>query len=290
VVACCTPLGKRARRACTEGANRGDATRWLLATAVAGIAAVSLAAQAPAPDAAPATTRVWIGQYARYEEFLRTAPIERVEKIPVGVTHPERAYFAAGALAKSATVKHLPPARRSGYFESYKSEIAAYELDRLLGLDMVPVTVERRVGADLAAVQLWIEDCRLLKQVDQASCPNKSEWAKQVLRQRIFDCLVANIDRNSGNLLVDPGWNLVLIDHSRAFATDKMPFEKQLTRIDRKLFERLKALDEAALMQRVRPWLLNDGSARGILKRRDRIVKHFESLAREKGEPAVFEF
>ena len=58
-------------------------------------------------------------------------------------------------------------------------------------------------------------------------------------RQRVFDCLTANIDRNSGNLLVDPAWNLVLIDHSRAFATDRMPFEKELTRIDRSLFDRL---------------------------------------------------
>ena len=105
----------------------GATLRVILTTALAITAAASLAAQASAPAAAPATTRVWIGHYAQYEEFLRTAAIERVEKIPVGVTNPERAYFAAGALAKSATVKHLPPARRSGYFESYKSEIAAYE-------------------------------------------------------------------------------------------------------------------------------------------------------------------
>jgi hypothetical protein len=273
-----------------DAARSGASLRGFLTTVVVCAAAASLAAQGLASGAAPATTRVWIGQYAQYEEFLRTATIERMEEIPIGVTQPKRAYFGAGALAKSATVKHLPPSRDSGYFESYKSEIAAYELDRLLGLDMVPVTVERRVDGALAAVQLWIEDCRLLTQIDQGSCPNKAEWAKQVLRQRVFDCLVANIDRNSGNLLVDPGWNLVLIDHSRAFATDKMPFQKLLTRIDRELFERLKALDEAALMQRVRPWLTSDGRARAILKRRDRLVKHFEALVREKGESAVFEF
>ena len=39
---------------------------------------------------------------------------------------------------------------------------------------------------------------------------------------------------------------MVLIDHSRAFAQDRMPFEKEMTRIDRAFFERLKALDEAA--------------------------------------------
>jgi hypothetical protein len=71
----------------------------------------------------------------------------------------------------------LRPSRDSGYFESYKSEIAAYELDRLLGLDMVPVTVERRVDGALAAVQLWIEDCRLLTRLDQGSCREKGEPA-----------------------------------------------------------------------------------------------------------------
>ena len=51
--------------------------------------------------------------------------------------------------------------QRAGFWEAYKSEIAAYQLDRLLGLDMVPPTVERRVGSDLASVQLWVEGCRV---------------------------------------------------------------------------------------------------------------------------------
>jgi hypothetical protein len=33
------------------------------------------------------------------------------------------------------------------------------------------------VLAGLAAVQLWIEDCRLLTQLDQGSCPEKGEPA-----------------------------------------------------------------------------------------------------------------
>ena len=43
-------------------------------------------------------------------------------------------------------------------------------------------------------------------------------------------------------------------------------------------------------MQHVRPWVLGDGQVRGILKRRDKIVAHFEKLARERGEAAVFPF
>jgi hypothetical protein len=213
-----------------------------------------------------------------------------VEKVPIGVTKPERGFFAPGGLAASAAVKHLPMGQRSGFWEAYKSEIAAYQLDRLLGLDMVPVTVERRVGSDLASVQLWVEGCKHVKEVDQSACPRPIEWAKQVCRQKVFDNLIANIDRNAGNLLVDGEWNLVLIDHSRAFAQDRMPFEKEMTRIDRELLARLKTLDEAELMKHVRPWVLGDGPVRAILKRRDKIVAHFERLARERGEAAVYPF
>ena len=43
-------------------------------------------------------------------------------------------------------------------------------------------------------------------------------------------------------------------------------------------------------MERIRPWVLGDGSVKGILKRRDKIVAHFEKLALERGEAAVFPF
>jgi hypothetical protein len=266
------------------------------AQAPAGDAAapVQATAAAPLPATADATAaksaKVWIGHSDEYAEYLRTAAIAKLESVPIGVTKPERAVFAPGGLASHAAVKHLPPGNRSGFWESYKSEIAAYELDKLLGMDMVPPTVERRVGHDLASVQLWVENCRLLKELDQSKCPNPTDWAKQVCRQRVFDNLAANIDRNQGNLLVDEAWNMILIDHSRAFASDRMPFEKDTARIDRAFFDRLKALDEAALMQHVRPWLLSDREVRGILKRRDKIVARFEALARERGEAVVFPF
>ena len=151
----------------THAFPKGRPMKRDLLVAAIGLAALPLRAQAPAPAAPAAATpvvetqpngsKVWIGRYAEFEEFLRTAPVERVDKIPVGVTKPERGFFAPGGIAGSAAVKHLPMGQRAGFWEAYKSEIAAYQLDRLLGLDMVPPTVERRVGSDLASVQLWVE-------------------------------------------------------------------------------------------------------------------------------------
>jgi len=269
--------------------------------AAVALAAVPLAAQAPAPAPpapasaaaqAPAATgaKIWVGRYAEFEEYLREAHIDHFKAVPVGVTHPERVFFTPGGLVPSAIVKKLPMGQRSGFWEAHQSEIAAYELDRLLGLDMVPVTVERRVEGTLASLQLWVESCRNLKDVDQSACPKPVEWAKQVCRARVFDNLIANIDRNLGNMLVDGEWNIILIDHSRAFASDRMPFEKEMTRVDRELFERLKTLDEPGLKQHLRKWVLAEGQLRDMLKRRDKIVARFETLARERGEAAVFPF
>jgi hypothetical protein len=261
-------------------------------TAVAVLATLALgtqvSAQAPAPASVGAKT--WVGHCAEIEEYLRTSPIERVEDVPLGVTKPKRAFFAPGGPVGSVTFKHLPMGRHGGFWDAYQSEIAAYELDRLLGLDMVPVTVERRVGSELASVQMWVEGCRMVKDVDQSACPTPVEFAKQICRQRVFDNLIANIDRNAGNILVDGQWNIILIDHSRAFAANTMPFEKQMTRIDREMLAKLEALDEAGLKKTVRPWVLGDAPVREMLKRRDKIVAHFEKLARERGEAAVFPF
>ena len=265
-----------------------------------GQAAVPTAPQAPAapppvttPGGEPAQAqgaKVWLGRHAEFEEYLKTAVIETIGDVPIGVTKPKRAFFVKGGIGGSAALKFLPSGIKSGYWEAYKSEIAAYKLDRILGLDMVPPTIERRVGSELASLQLWIEGCTHLEKRDQSKCPKPLAWAKQVCRQRTFDNLVANVDRNAGNLLVDDEWNLVLIDHSRAFGGNTMPFLKQMTRIDREFFEKLKALDEPTLMRELRPWVLTGGSVKDILKRRDKIVAQFERLAREKGEAAVFPF
>ena len=112
------------------------------------VIAVPRARQAPAPAPAAAQagpgSKIWIGHEAEYEEFLRTAKIAKSSEIKVGVTHPHHCYFESGGLVAGAVFKPLQPGRQSGYFESYRSEIAAYELDKILGLGMVPPTVERK--------------------------------------------------------------------------------------------------------------------------------------------------
>jgi len=235
----------------------------------------------------------WLDAPDAIADFIRTATIEKLEAIPVGVTRPQRAILPSGGPVSSVVVKDLKPGRKGGYWESYLSEIAAYELDRILELNMVPPTVERRINGSRMSAQMFVEGCVWLKTLNGQQPPNVAAWNRQVHRQRVFDNLIANIDRNAGNLLVyrtprsdgKADWHLVLVDHSRCFtSTKKMQFE--MKQIDRPLFERLKALDRTALDARLGK-LLVDG-VDSLLARRDAIVRHFEQLAAARGEAQVF--
>lgn len=242
---------------------------------------ISLAAQSAAPTG---SARIWQGRQAEIEEFLRSTPFEKVQEVPIGVTKPMRGYFPQGSLVRSAAWKQLPPGRSKGYWESYRSEIAAYELDKFFGLDMVPPVVEKRWNHELGAAVLWIEPVRSWKEVE--NLPKPAHWNIQVVRMKMFDNLIGNIDRNAGNLLVDPEWNLFLIDHSRAFISEtKLPTE--MTRIDRALWDRMLTLDEASLTTAIGKWA-DRGSIRAMLKRRDLMKTKIEGMLKTKPEALVF--
>ena len=122
---------------------------------------------------ASTSARIWEGRNEEFEDYIRTAPIERFEDVPIGVTKPKRAYLKGPGLVASVAWKILPPGRQGGYWESYRSEIAAYELDKLLGMGMVPVTVEKTWKGDRAAAVLWLSPIHSWKEM--ANKPKPAE-------------------------------------------------------------------------------------------------------------------
>lgn len=257
------------------------------------VSANAAAQQATPPPASSAATadnkrgasaKVWLDRHADFEAFLRDTPFRRIEDVPIGVTRPQRGYFDPGGLVTSAAWKLLPPGRSNGFWESYKSEIAAYELDKLLGLGMVPPAVEKRHRGERGAAILWVEGVRPWKEVEHLPKPPK--WNIEAVRMKMFDNLIGNIDRNAGNLIVDDDWNLFLIDHSRAFVTESR-LRVEMTRIDRGLWEKMQALDEPALDAALGDWL-DRRAIRAVLQRRDAMKKVIDALVAKSSEAAVF--
>jgi hypothetical protein len=161
-------------------------------------------------------------------------------------------------------------------------------------MDMVPPTVEVRTDkGEVASLQLWIENVKTLKQVQdqKLKAPDTKRWNFQLHRAYVFDDLVGNIDENAGNLLFDPEWNFIKIDHSRAFTnTLAEPFEigKRFTQIDREFYERVKALDRTTLARELGNLVDQPGALQAMMARHDNIVKEFEKLLKDKGEAQVF--
>ena len=246
------------------------------------------AATAP-PREEAASAKVWLGRAAEFEDFLRNAEVVRSEKMPEGVTKPVRCYFAPGSLLESMAFKSIKPGRQTGFWESYRSEMAAYELDKLLDLRMIPPTVEKRVGSELGAAVMWVSPVRSFKQMGGPPTPpaeHFDSWNRQMARAKMFDNLINNRDPNLGNWLVDPAWNLILIDHTRAFAQGSGMVHK-MNRIEKGLWERMLALDLASLKSALDPYL-DGGQIKDILTRRDRMKKEIDQMIAERGEANVF--
>jgi len=266
--------------------------------AVHALLSLVLLMQAAPVTPAPVTPLALEGEAA--EVFLRTAEVLEMEDIPKGVTRPQCVKLSDGRLTLHAAWKtineHLASKKFSksrserDFRDTYKNEIAAYELDKLLGLSFVPPTVERRLEGDLGSLQLWVEGAvSEWERKEQGLSPlNLTRWNEDMLKVRLFHQLIYDTDYNNiENLLVDQDFRIYVIDSSRSFRLHrKLRKEAALFRLSRSLLESLRALDFDTLKERVGRWLTGE-QIKALLARRDLIVAHAEDLVAEMGEEAV---
>lgn len=250
----------------------------LSATTLSGQVAV------PAPEAGKCSL-VWAGFESQIEQLLVEGKIGKMENVPIGVTKPQRATLEGSPMRFAW--KPLRPGYSKGFMESYKAEIAAYKLDRMLGMNMVPPIVERRIEGQNGAAVLWVENTRGWS-VEKPPQGPEPAWSIQLTRMKMFDLLIANIDRNQGNLIYDIDWHLFLIDHSRAFI-DKTNLKgiAPIGRVDRKLWEKMQALTLEDLDRGLEKWV-GDKEKKALLTRRDLMAKNIQDLIAKRGEKFVF--
>ncbi len=228
--------------------------------------------------------RIWMEFSAKFEELLRTARLVSVEELGPGI-RAKKVTLRKADIELSAIWKPFSDTRLvRGNRVSHRSEVAAYEVDKVLGLDMVPPTVLRTLEGQEGALQLWIYGCKLLGSVGEGA-PRTPEWRHQVSRQRTFDHVIGNRGRNDRNILVDATWGIVLVDHTRAFLDPETPQELP-DRFDRQMIEKLRRLNRPILRKRLNG-LLTEAQVAGVFERRDALLAHVDTLVAKHGERAV---
>jgi hypothetical protein len=242
-----------------------------------------------------------IAERAKWEEFLVSAEIVEEKQIGSGVeTAPWRLSLEKDGIKRGALWKN-PEGTVSGYEESWKWEIAAYRLDKYLGLNMVPPTVERGFRGKRGSCQLWVTVEMDLRKKAREKIETPSDkvysWNNAIYLTRAFDNLIANKDRHQGSILVTKDWRLILIDHSRSFGTSKK-FTTELIysgekndseimrRLPRALIEKLKVMNSELVKEIVGNYL-TDKEIQAVLMRRDLILKEIAGLIKKHGEDDV---
>ena len=222
------------------------------------------------------------------EKILREGKIVSIEDVGQGVTKPQKVTIKHGEFEISGLFKtestnikgrgRNDSRKLMAIADRWQYEVAAYRIDKMIGLDLVPVTVERKINGKQGSLQFWIDD--LVSELDRESkslsasgwCPLGEQWPLMF----IFDALIYNDDRTKQNMTYSgDDWMMFLIDNSRAFRTDRgrpKDIRKVELKLSSMLSDRLETLNQENLNANVGR-LLERSQIQALLKRRDEIVK-----------------
>jgi len=246
-----------------------------------------------------------IAAFDKWEDFLRTAKVVAQEQITgtLAVTNPWELTLEKDGVQRKALWKNVFGERIRGFKETWKGEIAAYRLSRLLGLNMVPPTVEREFRGDRGSAQLWVDHWLTMEDVRNKKLNppgiKVNAFFRDLFIQRAFDNLIYNIDRHLRNYLIMQDWRMILIDHSRTFGTGKkastdLIYDEKykegpnfiMAELPRPFYDGLKALTAESVRTAVGEYLTDEEIA-ATLARRDLIIAWLDKRIKELGETKV---
>jgi hypothetical protein len=144
---------------------------------------------APAPALTP----------EQMEAFLLKARITKMRDAGGGVTASRRATLIDGELTHDVHIQTIDEARpvfeagrntELNFKDTYRYNIAGYRVARLIGLDTVPMSVERNIEGKIAAVTWWVDDVKMDEKdrlKTKSMGPDPVKTTKQIQIMRVFD-------------------------------------------------------------------------------------------------------
>lgn len=236
------------------------------------------------------------------ERFLLSAEIVDSAPVGEGVTRPVRLTLRSDGVERRAIWKNVTTAPGE-VPDEWRFEVAAYRMDKLLDLGMVPPTVEREFRGAKGSLQLWVDTAySLLDVVDKGiPIPENARAATEERKylSRAFDSLIANEDRTQQNVRYTADWRTILIDHSRAFRSDPGSFRTLyfgrhgtkknaegrpflIRRLPRTFADKLRALTLEGVRAAEGSYL-TEAEVRAVMARRDLLLRDIEESMREAG-------
>lgn len=203
---------------------------------------------------------------AKIEELLRTGEI-----VSANGDNSDRLQVTDGQ--QSLDVR-FTRAKRGNY-----PDVAAYRLDKLIGLDMVPVAVEREYDGREGSLQFLP-----VKSMDEAErhaerlgggawCPLPVQWETMM----IFDALIGNDSRSVDTIFYNlTNWQLMLIGHEDAFTSSTSQsnrFREIRIKVGPAWRDELESLDTEALSDALGD-VLDERRIRALVKRSELLLQH----------------
>jgi len=236
-------------------------------------------------------------------DFLTTAEVvsKPVDFDDFAITSPRRLELARGDLTFRAIFKDENTLHRGTFRfgdgrevsmirDSYQHEIAAFELARMLGLDMVPACVERKLYNRKGSLCLWVEGAMTESERKNKGLepPDRRQFNEQMYSIRLFQQLISDQDfSNIRNILVDPYFRIYKVDASMAFYSESTLIDQlQPPVYSREFLAALGALDRDLVFQRLEP-SLTKREIKSLWDRRGKIIDRADSLVREYGEDKI---
>jgi hypothetical protein len=221
------------------------------------------------------------------EKFLAAAEVVKLKNYDTkGITRPRKATLnlegqTQHAVFKDIDILHKKVKLTNGMtmlnlYDSYKHEIAAYELAKLLDMDFVPPCVHRKIRGTDGSLCMWVEGAmtqaeRRNKGIDP---PNMVAYNNQMHDIKLFLQLTWDTDYNNiSNNIIDGNWKVYKIDSSRSFRGDSnLRRPDTLSRFRRSSVEALRKLQQDELTEAMTPWL-SKKAIKSLWERRNKLVE-----------------
>lgn len=219
------------------------------------------------------------------EDFLANGEVVEIEDVGEGVTRPRRVTLQKDGIQIRAilhTEDTKPKNKREiNLSDRFQYNAAAYRVDRLINLNMTPVTVLREVDGTPGSLMFWVDGLiNEIKRRDQGL--KGTPWCKLVDQHHVlnaWDILVFNEDRTYQNIqYTESNWLLILIDHSRTFRiNNRRPayLQKAKLKYPQLLADNMATLNQDQLYEAIGGFI-DRNQIKSILKRRDSILKDRE--------------